>query len=611
MPDKLFKSGRPGVFHRLRARFSRGIDICSRALNVLVFIMAVASLVGLAVYAGFENDTFDKRLVIKLLRWAQGIFLFSIAFDLATHFTDTLRQSRFVKRVADLALILTLIPLLMHHPSPTAGSVLHILGSRIFFFSAIALFSFAEVSYGVMQLIARRTNPSMILSASFLVFILVGSFVLMLPRCTVGGISYIDSLFMASSAVSMTGLCTVDAPATFTPLGWIVIGVLMQIGAWGVLTFTSFFSLFFSGRASIYNQLLMRDFVYSKSMGALMPVILYILAFTLIIEAAGAVAIYFALPEDFHAPILGKIGFSAFHSLSAFCNGGFSTLPEGLADPRLFNGNQLIYIVFILLILAGGIGFPNLVNFKEVAVEYFRRLRSAITGRRRAKVVHPYDVNTRIVLAMTAILFLGGTAAYFLLEYNNTLIDLPLEKKIVQSAFNAATVRTAGFTTFAPGAWLNVTFLLLMFLAWIGCASQSMGGGVKANAFAAAMLNLRSIAQGQKGVTVFNRTISSGSIRRANAVIILSVFAIAGFAMALMVLQPELPMKGVMLESFSAVTTLGVSSGITPQLLPLSKILICVAMFLGRVGIISVLCGIIGDHPDRADMFPTEDVIIN
>ncbi|MDE6437134.1 MAG: potassium transporter, partial [Muribaculaceae bacterium] len=468
---------------RWRARFAGVVDFGSRAIGVLVFVMSVAVIVALAVYGGFENDAFDKRIVLRLLRWAQGVFVFSILFNLVLRFRRTMTETRFVKRVADVMVLLTLLPALLKTPDSEGGTIIHVLAHRYFLFSALGVFSIAEVSFGLMQIVARRTNPSLILSVSFLFFILIGSFVLMLPRCTHGGISYIDSLFMASSAVSMTGLTPIDAGTTFTPLGWVVIAILKQIGAWGVLTFTSFFSLFFSGRASIYSQLLMRDFVYSKSMGALLPMILYILSFTLVIELGGAVAIYFALPEDFHAPVLGKIGFSVFHSLSAFCNGGFSTLPDGMADPRLFNGNQMIYIVFILLILAGGIGFPNLVNFKEVTVEYCRRLASAITGQKWARVVHPFDVHTRIVLAVTAVLFFGGTAAYFLLEYNNTLLDLPLRKKIVQSAFNVATVRTAGFSTFSPGAWLNVTYMMLMIMTWIGCASQSMGGGVKVNAF--------------------------------------------------------------------------------------------------------------------------------
>ena len=138
-----------------------------------------------------------------------------------------------------------------------------------------------------------------------------------------------------------------------------------------------------------------------------------------------------------------------------------------------------------------------------------------------------------------------------------------------------------------------------------------MGGGVKVNAFAAVVLNLRAIVREQSGVTIFNRTISPASIRRANAVVILSIFAILGFAMIIMVLQPELPLRGVLFESFSAVTTVGLSFGITPQLGAASKIVICAAMFLGRVGIISVLCGIVGNQPDRSDMFPTDDLIIS
>ncbi len=191
------------------------------------------------------------------------------------------------------------------------------------------------------------------------------------------------------------------------------------------------------------------------------------------------------------------------------------------------------------------------------------------------------------------------------------MAGLPTGKRIVQAIFCSATVRTAGFSTFGPSDWLGVTFLIAMILMWIGCSSQSMGGGIKINAFAAMLFNLRSIASGQKGVSAFGRSISLASVRRANAVICFSILSIMLYSVAIMLMQPELPMKAVMFECFSAITTVGMSLGITDRLSDLSKIAIASAMFLGRVGIISVLCGIIGNKPDNSGMLPSDDIIIN
>ncbi len=600
-----------GRLTRLSRRYDGLVEGMAKVLGVVVFITSLVCLTALLIYVGYDSGSVDRKLLMHVLHISQGIFIGAILYNVVLRFRKFLGESLFIRRLADILILLTLIPVIFPHGDSQINESLHFLHSRGFLFTVLTLYSIAEFCYGVMQLLGRRTNPSLILSASFLFFIFLGSFVLMLPRCTNMPLRYIDALFMASSAVSMTGLSTVDATATFTPLGWLVIAILMQIGALGVLTFTSFFALFFSGKTSIFNQLLMRDFIYSKSMSALMPVILYILGFTLCVECLGAVAIYVTLPDDMFIDFEHRAAFSAFHSLSAFCNGGFTTLPDGLADPRLYNGNQMFYIVMTVLIIAGGIGFPNLVNFKDAFVEYFRRIKAIILHRQYSHREHVYDLNTKLVLIFTVILFVGGAIGFYLFEYNNSMYSLPLGKRIIQSAFCSATVRTAGFAVSGPADWIGVTFLMAMMLMWIGCSSQSMGGGIKINAFAAMLLNLRSIVWGQKGVSVFGRTIAMTSIRRANAVICFSILAVVMYSAAIMLMQPELPMKAVMFECFSAITTVGMSLGITDQLSDLSKIAIATAMFLGRVGIISVLCGLIGNRPDRSPMLPSDDIIIN
>lgn len=601
-------AGRKRLSYRF-GRLGRGV---AAVLSVLVFVASVAALTALVIYGGFDGSAVSRTVLRRILGASQAVFLVAVLFNVVFRFRTGFMAGNAAKKIADVLMLLTIVPLFWPHGAGPVYTVLHFLHSRYFVYTVIGLYSIAEICYGLMELPGRRTNPSLILSGSFLFFILIGSLVLAMPRCTTGPVSYVDSLFMAASAVSMTGLSTVDVATAYTPLGWLVIAVLMQIGALGVLTFTSFFAIFFSGRSSIYNQLLIRDFVYSKSMTKLAPVLLYILIFTLTVEAAGAVAVYFATPASLFADTGDRVFFAAFHSVSGFCNGGFTTLPDGLQTAALMNSNGAIYMVMTVLILAGGIGFPNLVNFKEAAGEYLRRMRSRLTGRPYTeRRIHIYDLNTKLVLVATAIFFVGGAVLFFVLEYNHALAGMPLGKKIVQSLFNSATPRTAGFGSLPLSALSSATFMIMMFLMWVGCSSQSMGGGIKVNTFMAVAFNLRSVIMGYQGVPAMGRTIALPSVRRANAVVVLSILAVLGYSVVIMALQPELPFGEVLFECFSAITTVGLSLGATAKLTAVSKMVLATAMFLGRVGIISVLGGFIGTRRDPSAHLPGDDIIIN
>lgn len=212
-----------------------------------------------------------------------------------------------------------------------------------------------NLSNGLVRLLGRRTNPSLILAASFLVIILIGAGLLMLPRCTVDGVtlSWVDALFTSTSAVCVTGLVPVDVSATFTPAGLTVIILLIQIGGLGVMTLTSFFAMFFMGNTSLYNQLVVRDMVSSNSLGSLLSTLLYILGFTLVIEGVGMLSIWFSIHGTLGMDVQDELAFSAFHSISAFCNAGFSTLPGNLGNPMVMTNHNWLYITVSLLIIFG------------------------------------------------------------------------------------------------------------------------------------------------------------------------------------------------------------------------------------------------------------------
>lgn len=600
-------------FRRFTSRFTPVIDAIASVLGVIAFAAAVTCLVELLLHVGFEHSPAEIRLMNRVLKGCQIAFLTSIIFNLVFRYRNTMRHTRIVKWIVDTAVLITLLPLVYPHPEhPWIPMLEHVLYNRTVLYVILASYSVVDISYGIVKLAGKHTNPSLLLSASFLLLIIAGSFVLMMPRFTVSGISYIDSLFVSTSAVCITGLTTVDVSQTFTLRGLVVLGFLIQAGGLGIMTFTSFFALFFSGNTSIYSQLMVKDMIYSKTMSSLIPTLLLILGFTLAIEALGAVAFFLALPDTLQMATDEKIAFSLFHSLSAFCNAGFSNLEGGMSNPALLHSNQSVYIVASVLIAAGGIGFPTLMNLKLAGGRALRRLGRRLSRRPKPRVPsHIYDLNTKIVLVSTGCIFAASALLFFIFEYDNALSGFTFGEKVVQSVFNAWVPRSSGFSSVNPAGFLNITLVMFVLLMWIGGASQSTAGGIKVNTFSVMLLNLRAMVYGRHRVTAFGRTISTPSLRRAHAVIGLSIVSYVFFAMTLIGLEPGLPARDLLYEAASALFTVGSSLGVTHELGSPAKMLLCAAMFLGRVGILSLLAGIAGRATDSPARLPEENIIIN
>lgn len=602
--------------HRASHRSIKAISATSASLMVLSALASVVCLVSLVIHAGYEHTVAEFIVIRRVLRFTQAIFTANVLFNLTFNLRNTIRNTKPIKWIVDAAILLTLLPWIYPHPdNPWLPWLEQMLYSNKFLYSILAAYSVVTLSYAIFKVVSRRTNPSLLMSCSFLIFILIGSFMLMLPKCTYHDISYVDSLFVSTSAVSITGLSPIDIPSTFTPLGIFILAALIQIGALGVMTFTSFFALFFSGSASIYSQLMLKDMVYSKSLNSLIPTLLYIMAFTFAIELTGAVLIFFSIHGSLGMDISDEIAFSAFHSLSAFCNAGFSTLPDGMANPLLLHGNISIYWIMSAMIIAGSLGFPILVNFRDAITLKLRRMRRLFIQHHNEiseiRQVHTFNMNTKIVLVTFGLLFLFGAVIFFILEYDNSLSGMTLMEKITQSAFNSASPRSAGFVSVNPAGFLNITIIILLFLMWIGGASQSTGGGIKVNTFAAIWLNLRAIITETPRVTAFRRTIATGSIRRANAVVALSIISYLLFSIILLALEPHLPTKSLLFESCSALFTVGSSLGVTSQLSAPSEVILCIAMFLGRVGILSLLAGMARRRHHPEVTYPSDNIIIN
>lgn len=598
---------------RFSHRFATVLTPVGSVLEWLAVVASLVCVVSMTVLVGFDHYAHDIRLLTGFIRGSQITFLASLIFNLVFFTRRYSRRHGLLQRGVDFLLLLTLLPLIYPHPDhPWIPWLEKIAYSTRTIYTILGIYSVVQLCYAVMRVPGKRTNPSLMLTISFLLFIIVGALLLMLPRCTFHGISFIDSLFVSTSAVCITGLTTVDVPSTFTPLGQTVLAILIEIGALGVMTFTSFFAMFFTGNQSIYSQLLMRDVIYSKSMNTLFPTLIYILTFTIAMESLGALGLYFTIPDELDMDMWDRISFSAFHSVSAFCNAGFSNLRDGLSNHALMHGNQTVYWMISLIVVSGAIGFPILVNFKDTLVSRARRVMARLTGGRAApRVCHPYDMNTKVVLVTFGILFAIGAVAFYFLEADNSLAGMSQWQRVSQSVFNSVTPRSAGFSSVNPARFLNVTLVLVMFLMWVGGGAQSTAGGVKVNTLAAICINLRAIVTGRERVTAFHRTIAVGSIRRANAIVTTSIITFLIYSLAMLLLEPRLPARDVLFETLSALFTVGSSMGVTPHLGPAAKIVLCTAMLFGRVGLISLMTGLTGTSSKALVHYPTDNLIIN
>lgn len=583
-------------------------------IDAVTFLAALALIGGVVYEHGFIISEGAEADLGVLYRTVWGVFLVQTTMHIGLAYRETLKKYRTFTWVLNILLYLTLIPVIFFEPESGALKYFWLfLNNRIFQLILLLLLSLLRLSSGVIGLLGKRTNPSLILAGSFFLIICIGTGLLMLPRCTVDGISWVNALFVSTSAVCVTGLVPVDVATTFTSLGQLVIIILIQIGGLGVMTLTCFFAMFFMGNTSVYNQLAVRDMISSDSLSSLLSTVIYILFFTLVIEGAGMLVLFLSIHGTLGMTVQQEMVFAAFHSISAFCNAGFSTLSENLGNPLVMQHHNLLYITISVLIILGGIGFPILVNFKHIAGYHLKRLFYFIrTGKRdRQRIRHLYNLNTKIVLLATLILLTGGTIAILLFEWNGAFAGMSMPDKWVQAFFNATCPRTAGFTSIGLTSFSLQSLLLMLLLMFIGGAAQSTAGGVKVNAFAAAVLSLFAVIRGKSRVEVFRRQLSVDSIRRSNATLVMYLMILFLGVFVLSVLEPHASLLALVFECTSALSTVGSSLGLTPALGEAGKLFVSLLMFIGRVGVITIVLGFVPPQKHTKYKYPDDNLIIN
>ena len=578
------------------------VNMAIKVIDLMTNIAALCVIVGAILEFGFELSDRLKDEFDLVYFWAWNMFL----LERVCHLVLTRRGKRraaynFIGWTVNGLLTLTLIPIILNILGiDDSTGVIRVLENRAIYLLVLFLISSIELSSTVISSLGRKSNPSLMMAVSFLFIIMAGSGMLLMPRCIQQGVhlSWIDSLFTATSAVCVTGLTTIDVPSTFTSFGQLVIMMLIQVGGLGVMTITSFFALFFMGNTSIYNQMQVQDMVSSKSLASLWSTLLNIFGFTAVLELAGAVLIFLNIHGTIGLDIRHELFFSMFHAVSAFCNGGFSNYQDGVGASVLMEGHCWLYIILALLIILGGIGYPVLVNLKMAVTKFSK-------GRRL------FDLNTKIVLRTTMMLIVSGTALLAFFEWNNTFAGMPIREKLTQAFFNAVSPRTAGFISVDLNSMCIQSIFIYTLLMWIGGASQSTAGGVKVNAFAVAFLNIRAIIHGTTRVEFAGRELSTDSIRRANAAVFVSIILLSVFVFLVTLTEPDLPLKAIVFECVSAFATVGSSLGITSSLQDTSKVLLVVLMFIGRVGLVTMAQGLLKQYKNQNYKLPQDNITIS
>ena len=572
-------------------------------------VIALLTLSTVVIDFGFSLSAEEKNIAMRIYNFSWWFYFIVFTVRLGIFFYKFRKASAGLTILTGLLIYLTLLPRMFSvSPDGLLYSVWWFLGHLKTTIFVISVFAVLDLSKSIISFLNRKTNPALMMATGFAVIIFIGGLLLLLPRSIAAGanLSVVDAFFVSTSAVCVTGLSPVDISTTFTIDGQLIILALIQIGGLGVMTITSFFALFYMGNTNLYSQLAVKNMIGTDTWNSLLSTLFYILGFTFAIEMIGAAFIWLSVHSTLVMTMQEEVYFAIFHSISAFCNAGFSTLSNNLGNPS-FMGINSLYVIISVLVILGGIGFPILMNLKCALFYNVRRL----FNKDYRQYLRVTTINTKIVLATTTVLLVLSTVAFALIEWNGAFAGMTTWEKIVQSFFHASVPRTAGFNSVDMGSFSNIGILVFMILMWIGGASQSTAGGIKVNTIAVAWANFMSVIRERKSVVVLKREVSQESVQRATATVFASILVILLAFIILLATEPGLTPKQLLFEVVSAVGTVGSSLNATAYLTTAGKIIVSLLMFVGRVGLIVVAMSFVKKKGQERFSYPKDNVIIN
>ena len=439
-----------------------------------------------------------------------------------------------------------------------------------------------------------KLSHTQIIALGFLILIGLGTLLLSLPIATADGqrAPLLTTLFTAVSASCVTGLVLQDTATYWSAFGKTVIILLIQIGGLGVMTISTLFFLLLRRRVGLRQREVLTESINTTAVGDILRLFRLILLGTAAMELAGALLLSVRFIPRFG---LGQgVAYALFHAISAFCNAGFDLM--GVLEPyssfTAFSGDWLVNLTLIVLIVVGGLGF----------LVWDDLLKNGLRFRR-------YCFQTRVVLTSTAVLLLGGTLLIWLMERNATAAGLPAGEQVLTSLFGSVTARTAGFNTVDTGAMSDGGKLVTILLMFVGGSPGSTAGGVKTTTIAVILVMAANSVTHNASPVLLGRRIPDGVLHKAVSVVVINLgFALVG-TLILCGVQ-GLPLTDVLFECFSAIGTVGMTTGITRDLSTLSALTVAVLMFAGRVGSVSFAMALVERRARPAVTYPTENLTI-
>jgi trk system potassium uptake protein len=596
--------------HQLKIAFTSLNYQTQLILNWLLPVFAI-SAAGIALYdIGFNAFYHIQQQLWVIFHWLSIAlsFLLSIKFILMV-FDHQKRGPILVYLVFTLAFLYMSFSSSLYVVKSTDPHQT-LLISKVLQYGIALLLAVSEISKLAGILYNKGARSSVIFAGSFLFFIGAGAGLLMLPNSTITGIELADAFFMSTSAVCVTGLATIPL-SDFTFLGQIIMLGLLQIGGLGVMTFAGLLGHSLAGRSSFQSQLALKDMVSSNHLSNVLQTVNTIIGVSLIFELLGILLLYSTTDSQAFETNGARIYFAIFHSISAFCNAGFSTLPDGLASVSVASNFSMQWVIMILIIL-GGMGFPILFNVYSFLVHKIKSIGGFLLLQRPKRYApRLLNLTSRLAMQTSLILIVIGFALYLLLESNHSLRDShSIFERITTAMFGSVTSRTAGFNTIDFATLQLPTLLVIILLMWIGASPASTGGGIKTTTMAVALLNMVSIIRGKNRTEFNRREISINAIRRSFAVILLSLGIIGLCTLGVSIHDSDKGLLRIVFESFSAFSTVGLSLGITSDLSDLSKIILSITMFFGRVGTLTLMAAMISQSAPLKYRYPTEDILI-
>lgn len=574
------------------------VGFCRQTLHPLLALAASACLLNLVGWTG--EITVIQHWVTTLIGVAFALERVWVFFKYKPQRTE---KRRLGFHAALAAIVFLTSVSLMASPLSSLGNAS--LGSHLFIQLAVLISGLASMIYHQTRFTARAFHPGLVLIFSFMFIILGGSLLLMMPRSVASAntCTWLDALFTSTSAVCVTGLNVQNPAVFFSFTGQVIILLLIQIGGLGIMTLTFFAAVVLFEGLSLHDRLLLGKMLSENRLARVGETLSFIVALTFITEGIGAVILFMSLEG---IPDVGmRLFHSVFHSVSAFCNAGFSTLPDNLASAAV-QANWIWQIVVMALIVVGGLGALVCEDITSWVVAMAKKWRGQKGPRPRLKV------HTRLVLWVTAGLIVFGALGIFTSEF--LLGRGPQNGGTVLTAlFHSVTARTAGYNTVPMSQITLLTTQILMILMLIGGSPGGTAGGMRTTVFAVGLAHLWSqLRMSRHGMVVFNRTIPTELGTQALGLIVLtSLWLIVNF-MILLALESGSGVResALLFELISAFATVGLSLDLTPTLSSGAKILLIVNMFVGRIGLLTVMAALIPPDPHPTSGKPEEKILL-